>query len=198
MFLISHDKRSYSCYQTCVDTRKLIPTSKWPGDEKVKSGITARKVFKLGQKLYRQMRNFCLHLGVIAAFCGIAYNNLITQSYRQNQYLKEKLIPSQEVNLLHTQQYPLSMSRKQPLNIFILHDWPRTISYSVTFWSDTSTVITPPYPNFGDVISFAIWPSFNKISKALNVLFHFIEHLSMLAKHLFRSVDPFVYIMTPF
>ena len=40
---------------------------------------------------------------------------------------------------------------------------------------------------------FKIWSSFNKISKAFTVLFNFIEHPSLLAKHLFRSVDPYLF-----
>ena len=82
------------------DFRKLIPTSKWPGGKECKSHMAARRDFKLGQTLYTQIKNFCLHLGLVAVFCGIAYNNLITKSYRQNQYLKDKLSPSQEVCVL--------------------------------------------------------------------------------------------------
>ena len=40
---------------------------------------------------------------------------------------------------------------------------------------------------------FTIWSSSKKNSKAFNVLFYFIEHPSLLAKHLFLSVDPYLF-----
>ena len=74
-----------------------IPKSEWPGREESKYCRNALKDSRLGERFYTHIKNFCFHLGVISLFCGIAYNNLITHSNRQNQYLKQTLFPTYEV-----------------------------------------------------------------------------------------------------
>ena len=102
--LRQHILRKILLYISQIDTKKDVPMSKWPGREERNSRRTEIKNLILGQRLYRNMRDFCLHLGVIAMLCGIAYNNLITHSNRQNQYLQQTLTPSVEVSRFLTLQ----------------------------------------------------------------------------------------------
>ena len=74
-----------------------------------------RTHLKLRLKLYTELRNFCLHVSMIAIFCGIAYNNLITQSYHQNQNLKRTVLPQEEVSLLYQLKHIIKYKPTQSL-----------------------------------------------------------------------------------
>ena len=80
-------------------TRRIIPNSKWPGESVWKSTTTLRKQRQLAVRLYTQLRNFCLHICMIALFCVIANHDLITHSFRQNTHLKHQTKPVWTVSL---------------------------------------------------------------------------------------------------
>ena len=78
-----------------------------------------------------------------------------------------------------------------------IRDGERDTVQSKQCWLNSASVkqneLPRPTQTSAMLSPFTIWSSINKISKTFIVLVHFIEHPSLLAKHLFRSVDLYLF-----